>query len=112
MFMMTANTGLIATSGYGDGATVPVSGNFSANLLFEVSADGGTTWTPALDYFNAQQNVIGNTIQSSFQGGFFYELASAPVASVSPSTFDFGNQPVARPLHPRSSRFRTPGTRI
>lgn len=96
MFIMTASTGLDATSGYGDGATVPVSGNFSVNLLFEVSADGGTTWTPALDYFNAQQNVIGNTIQSSFQGGFFYDLAGVPVASVSPSPFDFGNQVVGQ----------------
>ena len=94
--MTAASTSLIATSGYGDGATVPVSGNFSANLLFEVSADGGQTWTPATDYFNAQQNVVGNTIQSSFQGGFFYALASAPVASVSPSSFDFGNQPVGQ----------------
>ena len=93
-FTMTASTGLIATSGYGDGATVPVSGNFSVNLLFEVSADGGSTWTPATDYFNSQQNVIGNTIQSSFQGGFFYMLAGVPVASISPSPFDFGDQPV------------------
>jgi len=93
-FTMTASTGLIATSGYGDGATVPVSGNFSVNLLFEVSADGGTTWTPATDYFNSQQNVIGNTIQSSFSGGFFYVLAGVPVASISPSPFDFGDQPV------------------
>jgi len=95
-FIMTASTGLIATSGYGDGATVPVTGNFSVNLLFEVSADGGTTWTPATDYFNAQQNVIGNTIQSSFQGGFFYVLAGVPVASISPSPFDFGNQVVGQ----------------
>jgi hypothetical protein len=97
MFIMTASTSLNATSGYGDGATVPVTGNFSANLIFEVSADGGTTWTPALTYYNAQQNVIGNTIQSSFQGGFFYVLSGVPVASISPSSpFDFGNQVVGQ----------------
>jgi hypothetical protein len=95
-FIMTASTALNATAGYGDGATVPVTGDFSVNLLFEVSADGGTTWTPAITYFNAQQNVIGNTIQSSFQGGFFYVLAGVPVASISPSPFDFGNQPVGQ----------------
>ena len=95
-FTMTASTSLIATSGYGDGATVPVTGDFSATLLFEVSADGGSTWTPATDYFNAQHNVVGNTVQSSFLGGFFYVLASAPVASVSPSPFGFGNQPVGQ----------------
>src|SRR4051794_18375412 len=38
-FTMTAPpiTGFTATSGYGDGATVPVPGNFSAKLLYEVS---------------------------------------------------------------------------
>jgi uncharacterized repeat protein (TIGR01451 family) len=95
-FTMTLSTALNAVTGYGDGATVPVTGNFSANLLFEVSADNGTTWMPAKDYFNAQQNVLGNTIQSSFTGGFFYVLASVPVASVSPSPFDFGNQPAGQ----------------
>jgi uncharacterized repeat protein (TIGR01451 family) len=96
-FTMTLSTALNAVTGYGDGATVPVTGNFSANLLFEVSADNGVTWTPAETYFNAQQNVLGNTVQSSFTGGFFYVLASVPVASVSPSPFDFGNQPVGQP---------------
>jgi uncharacterized repeat protein (TIGR01451 family) len=90
-------TGFIATLGYGDGATVPVSGNFSANLLFEVSADNGATWTPAKDYFDAHQNVLGNQIVSSFTGAFFYVLANVPVASVSPSSpFDFGNEPVGQ----------------
>lgn len=95
-FTLTVSTPLNAVSGYGDGATVPVTGDFSANLLFEVSADNGVTWTPALTYFNSQQNVPGNTIQSSFTGGFFYTLANVPVASVSPSSFDFGNQPVGQ----------------
>jgi uncharacterized repeat protein (TIGR01451 family) len=102
-FTMTAEdaasapiTGFIATSGYGDGATVPVSGDFSANLLYEVSADGGVTWTPAKDYFDAQQNVPGNQIVSSFTGAFFYTLANVPVASVTPSSFDFGHQPVGQ----------------
>ena len=102
-FTMTAKdagnssiTGFNATSGYGDGATVPVSGNFSANLLYEVSDDGGSTWTPAKDYFDAHQNITTNSIVSSFTGAFFYVLASAPVASVSPSNVDFGNQPVGQ----------------
>src|SRR5262249_40918910 len=91
---MQANPPLNATTGYGDGATTTVAGNFSVNLLFEVSADGGTSWTPAKDYFDAQQNVATNSIQSSFLGGFFYTLANVPVVSVSPSSFNFGNQPV------------------
>src|SRR5215831_20707601 len=93
-FTMQANPPLNATTGYGDGATTTVAGNFSVNLLFEVSADGGATWTPAKDYFDAQQNVSANSIQSSFLGGFFYTLANVAVASVSPSSFNFGNQPV------------------
>jgi uncharacterized repeat protein (TIGR01451 family) len=84
-------TAFIATSGYGDGATVSVTGNFSANLLYEVSDDGGATWTPAKTYFDAHQNFPANSIQNSFTGGFFYTLANVPVASVSPSPFDFGN---------------------
>src|SRR5689334_9928419 len=97
----TPITNFNATSGYGDGATVPVTGDFSANLLFEVSANGGATWTPAKDYFDAQQNVPGNTIQTSFTGGFFYTLANVPVATVSPSPFDFGNQLVGQTSAPQ-----------
>ena len=40
-------TGFKATSGYGGGATIPVTGDFSANMLFEVSDNNGATWTPA-----------------------------------------------------------------
>jgi uncharacterized repeat protein (TIGR01451 family) len=92
----TPITNFNATSGYGDGATATVSGDFSAHLLFEVSPDG-TTWTPAKDYFDAHQNVLGNQIFSSFTGGFFYTLANVPVATVSPSPFGFGNQVVGQP---------------
>src|SRR5690348_13026267 len=107
-FTMTAKdtnnvpiTGFNATSGYGDGATVPVSGDFSANLLFEVSDNNGTSWTPAKDYFDAHQNVPSNEMFSSFTGAFFYTLANVPVASVSPSPFDFGNQPVGQASQPQ-----------
>ena len=87
-FTMTAGAVLKATSGYGDGATVPVTGDFMVTLLFEVSADNGVTWTPATEYFNSQQNVPGNTIQSSFNGGFFYLFNSH--LSLSPNPMNFG----------------------
>jgi len=95
-FTMQALPPLNATTGYGDGATTTVTGNFSVNLLFEVSADGGATWTPAKDFFNGHQNIPTNTIQSSFLGGFFYTLANVPVASVNPSSLDFGNEPLGQ----------------
>jgi uncharacterized repeat protein (TIGR01451 family) len=95
-FVMTASTPLNLT-GYGDGATVTVTGDFSVNLLFEVF--DGTTWQPATDYFNSQQNVTytppAQGEYSSFLGGFFY-VSNAPVAVVSPTSFDFGNQPVGQ----------------
>jgi uncharacterized repeat protein (TIGR01451 family) len=106
-FIMTASTPLMATSGYGGGATLKVTGDFSVNLLFEVSADGGATWTPATDYFNSQQNVTyppppaPQGEQSSFLGGFFY-VSNAPVAVVSPTSFDFGNQLVGQTSAPQT----------
>jgi hypothetical protein len=68
-FTMTAGAALKATSGYGDGATVPVTGDFSVNLLFEVSADNGATWTPATDYFNSQQNVSATRSSAALTAG-------------------------------------------
>jgi uncharacterized repeat protein (TIGR01451 family) len=97
-FIMTASIPLNAT-GYGDGATVTVTGDFSVNLLFEVF--DGTTWQPATTYFNNQQNVTyppppaPQGEQTSFLGGFFYVM-NAPTAVVSPSSFDFGNQLVGQ----------------
>jgi hypothetical protein len=85
-------TGFKATSGYGGGATVPVTGDFSANMLFEVSDNNGATWTPATDYF--QEHVCCNVPppplgeQSSFNAGFFYVLNSH--LSLSPGSMDFG----------------------
>jgi uncharacterized repeat protein (TIGR01451 family) len=93
----TSITNFNATSGYGDGATATVSGDFSATLLFEVSDNNGASWTPAKDYFDAHQNVPGNEMFSSFTGAFFYTLANVPVATVSPSPFDFGTQVVGQP---------------
>jgi uncharacterized repeat protein (TIGR01451 family) len=103
-FTMTAKdsnnvpiTGFNATSGYGDGATANVLGDFSATLLFEVSDNNGTSWMAAKDYFDTHQNVPGNEMFSSFTGAFFYRLANVPVASVSPSPFDFGTQVIGQP---------------
>lgn len=118
-FTMTATdassapiTGFKATgSSYGDGATVPVTGDFSAHLLFEVSDDNGATWTPATDYFNAHQNILGppaNSVQSSFNGGFFYLLNSH--LSLSPNPMNFGSVQVGQSSSPVTLTFTNSGS--
>jgi hypothetical protein len=54
------------------GAVLHVKGNFSVNLTFEVSPDGGTTWDPADIYYNNTPHVAGST-SSSVSGAFWYE---------------------------------------
>ena len=55
------------------GAVIPVTGNWSVNLTFEVSPDGGTTWDPADTYYNnTPHNVDGNT-SSSVSGAFWFK---------------------------------------
>ncbi|MBO0823528.1 MAG: choice-of-anchor D domain-containing protein [Actinobacteria bacterium] len=105
-------TGFKATSGYGDGATVPVTGDFSATMLFEVSDDNGATWTPATDYFNAHQNVTytppAQGEYSSFNAGFFYLLNSH--LSLSPTSMDFGSVQVGQQSAPMTLTFTNSGT--
>jgi hypothetical protein len=54
------------------GAVLHVTGNFSVNVTFEVSPDGGTTWDPATTYYNSTPHVEGST-SSSVSGAFWYE---------------------------------------
>jgi len=54
------------------GAVVPVTGDFSVNLTFEVSPDGGTTWDPADTYYDTTPHPEGSTT-SSVNGAFWYE---------------------------------------
>jgi len=82
-----------ATSGYGGGASVPVSGNFNATLNFEVSDDGGISWQPAKVFYNNHNNTGLNLITDVGEG-FFYTPANAPVASLDAASFDYGPIPV------------------
>jgi len=54
------------------GGVIPVTGNFSVNLTFEVSPDGGTTWDAADTYFNNTPHLQGSTT-SSVNGAFWYK---------------------------------------
>lgn len=54
------------------GAVIPVKGNWSVNLTFEVSPDGGTTWDPAATYYNNTPHPQGST-SSSVSGAFWYK---------------------------------------
>jgi hypothetical protein len=54
------------------GAVIHVTGNFSVNLTFEVSPDGGTTWDAADTYYDNTPHVEGST-SSSVSGAFWYE---------------------------------------
>jgi hypothetical protein len=54
------------------GAVIPVHGNWSVNLTFEVSADGGTTWTPGDPYYNSTPHVQGPGTNGSVSGAFWY----------------------------------------
>jgi uncharacterized repeat protein (TIGR01451 family) len=81
------------TSGYGGGATVAVSGNFTATLFFEVSDNGGTSWQPAKPFYDSHNNV-GENLERDVASGFFYTPANAPVASLDSTSFDYGAIPV------------------
>ena len=72
---------------------LPVTGDFSVNLIIEVSTDGGTTWTPANDYFNNTPHTTGVSTSSSVQGDFWY-TAAAPAVSFGQSPLAFGSQPI------------------
>jgi len=71
------------------GAVIPVTGNFSANLLFAVSPDGGTTWDPADTYFNNTPHPNGSTT-SSVNGAFWYTPPGASTLDFSPDPLAFG----------------------
>jgi uncharacterized repeat protein (TIGR01451 family) len=77
----------------GAGGVLPVTGDFSVNLIIEVSTDGGTTWTPANDYFNNTPHTAGVSTSSSVQGDFWY-TAAAPTVSFGQSPLAFGSQPI------------------
>ena len=55
------------------GAVIPVPGNWSVNLTFEVSPDSGTTWDPADTYFDGTAHMAGYATTSSVNGAFWYE---------------------------------------
>ena len=76
------------------GGVLPVTEDFSVNLIIEVSTDGGTTWTPANDYFNNTPHTAGVSTSSSVQGDFWYTPVGAPAVSFGPSPLAFGGQPV------------------
>ena len=75
------------------GGVLPVTGDFSVDLIIEVSTDGGTTWTPANDYFNATPHTAGVSTSSSVQGDFWY-TATAPAVSFGQNPLAFGSQPI------------------
>ena len=81
------------TTGYGGGATVAVSGNFTPSIFFEVSDDGGGSWQPAKAYYNSHNNTGLNLITDVGEG-FFYTLVSSPIASLDATNLDFGAIPV------------------
>ena len=81
------------TSGYGGGATVAVSGNFTPSVFFEISDDGGANWQPAKAYYNNHNNTGLNLI-TDVSEGFFYTLVSSPIASLDQTNLDFGAIPV------------------
>ncbi len=53
------------------GAVIPVTGNWSVNLTFEVSPDSGTTWEAADTYYDNTPHPEGST-SSSVNGAFWY----------------------------------------
>ncbi len=69
------------------GGVLPVTGDFSVNLVIEVSTNGGSTWTPANDYFNATPHTADVATSSSVQGDFWYTVGAAAVS--------FGENPLA-----------------
>jgi uncharacterized repeat protein (TIGR01451 family) len=75
------------------GGVLPVTGDFSVGLIIEVSTDGGTTWTPANDYFNNTPHTSGVSTSSSVQGDFWY-TATAPALSFGQNPLAFGSQPI------------------
>ncbi len=64
---------------------------FSANILFEVSNDNGSTWTASGDYYTAHTNPHpgdGSTDQADFSGAFYYQNKAPIVTSTSTTTCD------------------------
>jgi uncharacterized repeat protein (TIGR01451 family) len=76
------------------GGVLPVTGDFSVNLIIEVSTDGGTTWTPANDYFNSTPHPSGVSTSSSVQGDFWYTPAGQAAVSFGQNPLPFGSQPI------------------
>jgi Fibronectin type III domain/Abnormal spindle-like microcephaly-assoc'd, ASPM-SPD-2-Hydin len=76
------------------GGVLPVTEDFSVNLIIQVSTDGGTTWTPANDYFNNTPHTAGVSTSSSVQGDFWYTPVGAPAVSFGQSPLAFGAQPI------------------
>lgn len=75
------------------GGVLPVTGDFSVKLIIEVSTNGGTTWTPANDYFNSTPHTAGVSTSSSVQGDFWYTAGQAAV-SFGQNPLAFGSQPI------------------
>lgn len=76
------------------GGVLPVTEDYSVNLIIQVSADGGTTWTPANDYFNNTPHTAGASTSTSVQGDFWYTPMGTPAASFGQSPLAFGGQPI------------------
>jgi uncharacterized repeat protein (TIGR01451 family) len=75
------------------GGVLPVTGDFSVNLIIEVSTDGGVTWTPANDYFNSTPHPASVTTSSSVQGDFWY-TAGSPIVSFGTNPLAFGGHDI------------------
>jgi uncharacterized repeat protein (TIGR01451 family) len=73
------------------GGVLHVTGDFSVNLLMQVTPDGGNTWIPANDYFDATPHVASVSTSTSVFGDFWY-TQGAPVVS-------FGQNPLAFGAH-------------
>ncbi len=76
------------------GGVLPVTEDYSVNLIIQVSTDGGTTWTPANDYFNNTPHTAGVSTSSSVQGDFWYTPVGAPAVSFGQNPLAFGGQPI------------------
>jgi uncharacterized repeat protein (TIGR01451 family) len=76
------------------GGVLPVTGDFSVNLIIQVSTDGGNTWTPANDYFNNTPHTAGATTSSSVYGDFWYTPVGQPAVSFGQNPLAFGSQPI------------------
>lgn len=71
------------------GGVLPVTGDFSVNLIIQVSTNGGATWVPANDYFSSTPHTGGTATSTNVQGDFWYTVGT-PAVSFGQSPLAFG----------------------